>query len=88
MLALTIVLVTLFFLSLLLHLLTRKVAKQIPQDPKIHYYQSDRVRVKNAVYGKGEFSLLIKQSDKTIIKLLVSARIIIVIGYTWYFVAA
>ena len=87
MLALIIVLVTLFFLSLLLHLLIRKVAKQIPQDQKIHYYQSDRVRVKNAVYGKSELSSLISQSDKSIIKLLVSVRIIVVIGFIWYLFA-
>lgn len=78
------VFVTFFLLSVILHLFVRKVAKKIPQDANQLFYQSDRIRVKNAVYDNSDFSLLLSDSDKIIIRTLVITRILIVSVYLAY----
>lgn len=74
------VLATLYFLSLILHLYVKKVAKKIPEDESLLFRETDKVKVINALYKKNGFELFINTPDKIIIKNLVKLRILIVIG--------
>ncbi|GEM_PF-2796702 len=81
------VLATLYFLSLILHLYVKQVAKKIPEDASLLFPQTDKEKVIKALYEKNDFELFFSTPDKIIIRTLAISRIIIVIGYLGYLLA-